>query len=83
MRIYDPNPVALQALRGSNIEVMLGVPNSDLQSVANPSNAQSWVQRNVLSYWPSVRFRYIAVGNEVNPVNGGTAWLAQFVCLPW
>ncbi|XWS08503.1 hypothetical protein CRYUN_Cryun40dG0008100 [Craigia yunnanensis] len=79
MRIYDPNPVALQALRDSNIEVMLGVPNSDLRSVANPSNAQSWVQQNVLSYWPSVRFRYIAVGNEVSPVNGGNDEFAQFV----
>ncbi|GLU08480.1 hypothetical protein SLE2022_253910 [Rubroshorea leprosula] len=79
MRIYDPNPAALQALRGSNIELMIGVPNSDLQSLSNPSNAQSWVQRNVLSYWPSVRFRYIAVGNEVSPVNPGTASIAQYV----
>ncbi|PON93213.1 Glycoside hydrolase [Trema orientale] len=79
MRIYDPNQAALNALRGSSIELMLGVPNSDLQSMADPSNAASWVQRNVLNFWPSVRFRYIAVGNEVSPINGDTAWFSQFV----
>ncbi|KAE9455134.1 hypothetical protein C3L33_12968, partial [Rhododendron williamsianum] len=75
MRIYDPDQRALQALRGSNIELMIGVPNGDLQSLSNPSNANSWVQRNIKSYWPDVKFRYIAVGNEVSP-NSGTA---QFV----
>ncbi|XP_021637251.2 glucan endo-1,3-beta-glucosidase, basic vacuolar isoform-like [Hevea brasiliensis] len=79
MRIYDPNRAVLEALRGSNIELILGVPNSDLQSLTNPSNANSWVQKNVRGFWSSVRFRYIAVGNEISPVNGGTAWLAQFV----
>lgn len=79
MRIYDPNSSVLEALRGSNIEVILGVPNPDLQSLANPSNADSWVQRNVLSFRSNVRFRYIAVGNEVSPVDGGTSGFAQFV----
>ncbi|KAI8565986.1 hypothetical protein RHMOL_Rhmol02G0004400 [Rhododendron molle] len=76
MRIYDPNQTALQALKGSNIELMLGVPNSDLQSLAsNPSIANSWVQRNIRNFWPGVKFRYIGVGNEVGPTTG----LAQFV----
>lgn len=76
MRIYDPNPATLQALRGSNIELILGVPNSDLQALAsNPSNANSWVQRNIKNYSPGVRFRYVAVGNEVSP----TSQLSKFV----
>ncbi|KAA8518093.1 hypothetical protein F0562_015567 [Nyssa sinensis] len=79
MRIYGPHQATLQALRGSNIEIMLGVPNEDIQSLASSQDtAILWVQNNVRSY-PTVRFRYIAVGNEVSPLSGATSPNAQFL----
>ncbi|KAF7837732.1 glucan endo-1,3-beta-glucosidase, basic isoform-like [Senna tora] len=79
MRLYDPNQAALEALRNSGIELMLGVPNSDLQSLAtNADNARNWVQRNVLNFYPSVNIKYVAVGNEVSPV-GASSNFAPYV----
>ncbi|VVA90748.1 unnamed protein product [Arabis nemorensis] len=71
IRLYDPNQSALNALKNSGIEVLIGVPNSDLRSLTNPSSARSWLQNNVLNHYPAVSFKYIAVGNEVSPTNGG------------
>ncbi|KAG7628831.1 Glycoside hydrolase family 17 [Arabidopsis thaliana x Arabidopsis arenosa] len=72
MRLYGPDPGALAALRGSDIELILDVPSSDLERLASSqTEADKWVQENVQSYRDGVRFRYINVGNEVKPSVGG------------
>lgn len=66
MRIYDPNPATLHVLPTSpDIELILGVPNGDIQSIAtNNVTAKMWVLQNVVA-----NTRYIAVGNEVKPTD--------------
>ena len=77
MRIYDPHEATLRAPGiVAGIELMVGVPNEDLQALAtDASAATNWVQRNILSYAPAVNIRYISVGNEVKPTDPA----AQFV----
>ncbi|CAL1410224.1 unnamed protein product [Linum trigynum] len=72
MRLYDPHQPALDALRGTDIELMLDVPNDQLRSVASSQGAaDAWVRDNVVGYAAAgVRFRYITVGNEVDPADG-------------
>ena len=69
MQLYGQNQGCFQALRGTNIELMLGVPNKELQSTASSQDyANTWIQNNVQNYG-DVNFRYIAVGNEIEPNN--------------
>ncbi|KDP22122.1 hypothetical protein JCGZ_25953 [Jatropha curcas] len=70
MRIYHPDEATLQALKGSNIELMLAVPNDKLQEVSDASAATTWVQNNIVAYASDVKFRYVSVGNEVHPGDG-------------
>ncbi|KAJ3669224.1 hypothetical protein LUZ60_011174 [Juncus effusus] len=67
LRIFDPNPKALNALKGSGLNVILGTFNEDLQKLASDqSYAATWVQTNVAPF-ASVNFSYINAGNEVIP----------------
>ncbi|KAH7543498.1 hypothetical protein FEM48_Zijuj02G0190500 [Ziziphus jujuba var. spinosa] len=74
MRIYEPYQSTLQALRGSNIELTIGILNKNLQGLNDPAAATDWVQKNVRDF-PDVKFRYIAVGNEVHVEDAETRYL--------
>ncbi|XP_059280977.1 glucan endo-1,3-beta-glucosidase, acidic-like [Lycium ferocissimum] len=78
MRIYYPDQNVFNALKGSNIEIILDVPNQDLEALTNPSSANAWVQDNIRSHFPDVKFKYIAVGNEVDP-STNTGQYVRFV----
>ncbi|KAK2381271.1 glucan endo-1,3-beta-glucosidase [Trifolium repens] len=66
IRLYNPDEGVLQALRGSTIEVILGVPNDALNSLTNAQAATDWVNKYVKAY-SNVKIKYISVGNEVHP----------------
>jgi Glycosyl hydrolases family 17 len=51
MRIYSPDSATLNALKGTNINLMIDVPNSDLGSIASSSSAAAtWVNNNIKAY---------------------------------
>ncbi|XP_009771279.2 glucan endo-1,3-beta-glucosidase 12 [Nicotiana tabacum] len=66
VKVYDTDPAVLKALSGSGIMVTVNLPNELLYNAAKrQSFAYSWVQRNVVAYYPSTQIESIAVGNEV------------------
>ncbi|KAK4259183.1 hypothetical protein QN277_005539 [Acacia crassicarpa] len=67
VKLFEAEADVLTALKGSRIEVMLGIPNEMLSLLSSsPSAADLWVRQNVSSYLGKggVSIRYIAVGNE-------------------
>nr|DAD42540.1 TPA_asm: hypothetical protein HUJ06_000770 [Nelumbo nucifera] len=67
MRLYAPNESVLEALKDSSIELMLGVPNHELQVVAkDQNNASKWVKRYIVRYKDSIKFKFVVVGNQVS-----------------
>ncbi|KAI3468459.1 hypothetical protein Pfo_025122 [Paulownia fortunei] len=67
VKLFDAEARVLNAFSGSGIEVMVGIPNDMLSTLANSvSAAERWVERNVSAHVSSnsVDIRYVAVGNE-------------------
>ncbi|CAN7005849.1 hypothetical protein IGI04_009611 [Brassica rapa subsp. trilocularis] len=67
VKLFEADPGALRALGKSGIQVMVGIPNDLLASMASTvTNAELWVQQNVSQYISKygTDIRYVAVGNE-------------------
>ncbi|CAL5023361.1 unnamed protein product [Urochloa decumbens] len=76
VKIYDADHNVLDAFRGSNLNLVIAIPNEFLKDMAaNPSKAMDWLNENVQPYHPSSRIVGITVGNEV--LGGGDAGLAE------
>ncbi|OMO55885.1 Glycoside hydrolase, family 17 [Corchorus capsularis] len=69
VKLFEPDSGILDALAGTDIEVMLGIPNYFLQSLSSDyKSAQAWVKQNVTTYNPGkkdgVNIKIVTVGNE-------------------
>ncbi|XP_073153543.1 glucan endo-1,3-beta-glucosidase, basic isoform-like [Henckelia pumila] len=79
VRIYNPNQSILQALNGSGISVMIGIPNENILLIGkSPPKAQAWVQYNIRRF-PGINFKYVVVGNEINPLDPAFAAIAPYI----
>ncbi|CDP03239.1 unnamed protein product [Coffea canephora] len=69
VRIYDSNIQVLKAFANSGIELVIGIPNSDLLPFSQfQSNADTWLRNNILPYYPATKITYITVGAEATEV---------------
>ncbi|GAB2231998.1 hypothetical protein Drorol1_Dr00011018 [Drosera rotundifolia] len=66
VKLFDSNHWTVNALAGSGIEVMIGIPNNQLDRFTDYGNAKDWVKENVTVHIDDggVDIRYVAVGNE-------------------
>ncbi|CAN6564448.1 unnamed protein product [Malus baccata var. baccata] len=66
VRIYDSNIQVLKAFANTGVELMIGVPNSDLLAFSQfQSNVDTWLKNSILPYYPATKITYITVGAEV------------------
>jgi hypothetical protein len=62
VKLFDAEPSTMDALAGSGLEVMVGIPNDKLETLAKDyGSAKDWVKENVTSYLydGGVSIRYV------------------------
>ncbi|PIN20199.1 Glucan endo-1,3-beta-D-glucosidase [Handroanthus impetiginosus] len=66
VKLFDADQSTMSALAGTDIEVMVAIPNDQLAAMGSYDRAKQWVRRNVTRYNfnGGVNIKYVAVGNE-------------------
>ncbi|CAI0428649.1 unnamed protein product [Linum tenue] len=70
IKLFESDSYTVSKFAGTDIEVMLGIPNDQLHDLAKDyDNAKDWVKENVSDHMSSeqdkhVNIKYVAVGNE-------------------
>lgn len=64
VKLFDADPKIVGAFAGSNIEVMVGIPNDQLSKFAKSSgDAEDWVKKNLTKHFHNggvnIRFVYV------------------------
>ncbi|XP_060206689.1 glucan endo-1,3-beta-glucosidase 11 [Lycium barbarum] len=72
IKLYDADPKVLKAFANTGVEFIVSLGNEYLAKMKDPSNAQSWVKKNVQAYLPATKITCIAVGNEILTFNDST-----------
>lgn len=66
VKLYDANPEILKALKNTNLQVSIMVPNQLISNISsNQTLADEWVRSNVVPFYPDTLIRYVLVGNEI------------------
>nr|GEV29845.1 putative profilin, Profilin conserved site [Tanacetum cinerariifolium] len=67
VRIYDSNIQVLKAFANTGIELMIGIPNSDLLPFSQfQTNADTWLKNSILPYYPATKITHITVADLRN-----------------
>ena len=66
VRLYGSDPAIIKALANTGIGIVIGTANGDIPGLASdPNFAKSWINTNVLPFYPASNIIPITVGNEV------------------
>ncbi|PHU19451.1 Glucan endo-1,3-beta-glucosidase 11 [Capsicum chinense] len=65
VKLYDTDPNVLSAFANTDVEFFIGLGNEHLQRMADPQQAQAWIEQHVQPYHTQTKITCITVGNKV------------------